>query len=88
MRCPAAAEPGFPASGDHHDFKRILPMKNEQANVPTTLTAEQTELVSGGAFSAVSLVRAGCPTCTSGLPTAFQNIAAVINPAPMMQTFG
>jgi hypothetical protein len=63
-------------------------MKNEQTNVPTTLTAEQTALVSGGVSAALSLVRAGCPTCTSGLPMAFQNIAAVVNPAPMMQAIG
>ena len=63
-------------------------MKTEQANVPTPLTAEQTAMVSGGALAALSLVRAGCPTCTSGLPMAFQNIAAVINPAPMVQAVG
>ena len=67
-------------------------MNNEQTEAPTTLTAEQAEMVSGGALAAVSM-RAGCPTCTSGLPMAFQNIAAVINPAPMVQapaiqTFG
>ena len=63
-------------------------MKNEQTNVPTPLTAEQTAMVSGGAYTALSLVRAGCPTCTSGLPMAFQNIAAVVNPAPMVQAIG
>jgi hypothetical protein len=63
-------------------------MKNEQANAPTALTEEQTALVSGGALASLNLVRAGCPTCTSGLPMAFQNIAAVINPAPMIQAYG
>jgi hypothetical protein len=82
--------------GDHHNVKRNVPMKNEEtaqdvaidASAPTTLTAEQVAMVSGGALTVASLVRAGCPTCTSGLPTAFQNIAAVINPAPMLQAFG
>ena len=63
-------------------------MNNEQTNAPTPLTAEETAMVSGGALTGLSLVRAGCPTCTSGLPMAFQNIAAVINPAPMVQAFG
>jgi hypothetical protein len=62
-------------------------MKNEQTNAPTTLTSEQTEMVSGGALPTVGL-RAGCPTCTSGLPIAFLNIAAIVNPAPMVQALG
>ncbi len=62
-------------------------MKNEQTNAPTTLTAEQAEMVSGGNFSAVTL-RGGCPTCTSGLPIAFLNIASLVNPAPMVQAIG
>jgi len=59
-------------------------MKNEQTKAPTTLTAEQAEMVAGGALATVSL-RAGCPSCTSGLPTAFLNIASIVNPAPMVQ---
>jgi hypothetical protein len=63
-------------------------MKNQPAAAPTTLTPEQEAMVAGGALNAYNIVRAGCPTCTSGLPVAFMNIAAVVNPAPMAQTLG
>jgi len=63
-------------------------MKNEHTNVPTPLTAEQTAMVSGGVYAPAGIVRTGCQTCTSGLPIAFQAIADVVNPAPMVQAIG
>jgi hypothetical protein len=61
-------------------------MKNEPTTPPTTLTDEQTAMVSGGINAAIGLVRAGCPTCTSGMPVAFQAYANLVDPAPMVQT--
>lgn len=63
-------------------------MQNEPVTAPTTLTPEQEAMVSGGALNAYNIVRSGCPTCTSGLPVAFLNIAAVVNPAPEVQAVG
>jgi uncharacterized protein (DUF983 family) len=51
------------------------------APVVTTLTAEQAGQVSGGSL-AISGLRGGCPTCTSGRLTTFANLASVVNPAP------
>ncbi len=50
---------------------------------PATLTDDQAALVSGGAAVASLVFRGGCPYCTSGLPVAFMNMAAVVNPAPL-----
>jgi hypothetical protein len=69
------------------ESQEIAQVVENDANAPATLTAEQTEIVSGGALAVAGFVRGGCPTCTSGSPIAFMNIAAVINPAPT-QAFG
>lgn len=70
---------------NNHEAPQVL---TNETNAPAALTTEQTEMVSGGAVAGINLVRAGCPTCTSGLPIAFMNVAAVVNPAPMAQAFG
>jgi hypothetical protein len=66
--------------------KVIDPASDSRA--PTTLTAEQVEMVSGGVL-AVAVLRGGCPFCTSGLQLAFQSIVNVVNPGQIqMQAFG
>jgi hypothetical protein len=52
----------------------------------TDLTAEQTDQVAGGSLVlAPSLLRGGCPACTSGQLSVFANLAAIVNPAPEME---
>jgi len=51
-------------------------------SVVTTLTLEQADQVAGGTL-VLAAMRGGCPTCTSGRLTAFANLAALVNPAPM-----
>jgi hypothetical protein len=64
-------------------------MNNDDMNrntAPTTLTDEQTALVSGGALGSLVL-QAGCPTCSSGRQLAFQALANIVNPAMPAQSF-
>ncbi|WP_158931379.1 hypothetical protein [Acidisphaera sp. S103] len=65
-------------------------MKNQnnpqspETNSPavTDLTEDQTNQVAGGVSMLSTTAFVGCRACTSGVLSAFANLAAVVNPAP------